>query len=86
LISRLFTFELGQLGRIRQALEKGNPMLVATSVRRPVLAAIVIIVSVTGTAGAATASITAAGQARPAAIAAHSARVLAVGPDDTPWG
>ncbi len=61
-------------------------MLVATSVRRSVLAAIVIIASVFGTAGAATASITAAGQARPAATATHSAHVLADGPNDTPWG
>jgi hypothetical protein len=60
-------------------------MLVATSVRRSVLAVIVIMASVLGTAAAATASIGTAGQA---ATATHSVHVLAdgSGPDDTPWG
>lgn len=60
-------------------------MLVATSARRFVFAATVIIASVLGTAGAVTASTaasTVAGQAHPAAVT----HVLADGPDDTPWG
>ena len=65
-------------------------MLVATSVRRSFLAVIVIIASVLGRAAAASASISTAGQARPAATATHSGHVLADGsgpsPDDTPWG
>jgi hypothetical protein len=64
-------------------------MLVTTSLRRSVLAAIAImtILGTAGaTAGAATASIGVAGQARPAATAIHSAHLLADGPDDTPWG
>ena len=60
-------------------------MLVATPVRRSVLAVTVIIASVLGTAGATTASIYAAGQAHPAVTV--SAHVLADGgPNDTPWG
>jgi hypothetical protein len=63
-------------------------MLIATSVRRSFLAVIVIIALVLGIAAAATASMSTAGQARPAATATHSAHVLAdgSGPDDTPWG
>lgn len=62
-------------------------MFVATSARRFVFAATVIIASVLGTAGAVTASAAAstgavAGQAHPAAVT----HVLADGPDDTPWG
>lgn len=60
-------------------------MLVATSVRRSVLAAIVIAASVAGTA-AATASVAVASQARPAATATHPGHILADGTDDTPWG
>jgi|HubBroStandDraft_3_1064219.scaffolds.fasta_scaffold1456753_2 hypothetical protein len=60
-------------------------MLVATSVRRSLFAVTVIVASVLGTAGATTASVYAASQARPAATV--SAHVLADGgPDDTPWG
>jgi hypothetical protein len=59
-------------------------MLVATSIRRSVLAAILIAASVLGMVGVTAASVTSVSQAGPAATATRSAHVA--GPDDTPWG